>query len=346
MKFAFILTSFLSFCLFTMAEDSASAKNDATQNTADQRIMMFGDTTRKGVPYSKDPHVVAFQDRYLIYYSVPAVSGKPAPLNGWGIGIAQSTNLIDWEVIGQITPTQPAEGKGICAPCARVIDGKVHLFYQSYGAERYDSICHASSTDGIHFKKDPTNPIFRPQSCGWTCGRAIDAEVVRYGDDYYLYYATRDPLFRIQYQGVARAKAVSNGDYNFTRGQWTNLSTEESILRPRLSWEGRCVEGASVIEKNGKLYMFYAGSYNNAPQQIGVAVSTDAVHWQRLSKEPFLKNGAEGEWNHSESGHPHIFEAPDGRTFLFYQGNNDNGKTWKLSNVEVFWDEKGPYLKK
>ncbi|MCU0369419.1 MAG: hypothetical protein MUF39_11385 [Cyclobacteriaceae bacterium] len=28
-----------------------------------------------------------------------------------------------------------------------------------------------------------------------------------------------------------------------------------------------------------------------------------------------------------------------------FQGNNDNGKTWYLSNVEVKWNENGPYLK-
>ena len=34
--------------------------------------------------------------------------------------------------------------------------------------------------------------------------------------------------------------------------------------------------------------MFYAGAYNNAPQQIGVAVSEDGLNWKRLSEEPFF----------------------------------------------------------
>ena len=92
--------------------------------------------------------------------------------------------------------------------------------------------------------------------------------------------------------------------------------------------------------------MFYAGAYNNEPQQIGVAESTDGIAWERLSDQPFLKNGKPGTWNSSESGHPHIYEAPDGRTFLFYQGNNDNGKTWYLSQIEVLWNKKGPFLAK
>jgi hypothetical protein len=114
---------------------------------------------------------------------------------------------------------------------------------------------------------------------------------------------------------------------------------------PEYDWEGECVEGASVIQRGKELYMFYAGAYNNWPQQIGIAKSTDGIKWEKLSGKPFLPNGESGEWNSSESGHPHIFKNSDGRTFLFFQGNNDHGKTWFISNVEVFWDEKGPYLK-
>ena len=92
------------------------------------------------------------------------------------------------------------------------------------------------------------------------------------------------------------------------------------------------------------MYMFYAGGYNNEPQQVGVAESRDGIHWKRLSDEPFLKNGAPGSWNESESGHPHIFTDADGKTYLFYQGNNTKGKNWYLSQRPVFWKKKRPYL--
>ena len=92
------------------------------------------------------------------------------------------------------------------------------------------------------------------------------------------------------------------------------------------------------------LYMFYAWAYDNAPQQIGVATSKDGFKWERLYNEPFLRNGQPGEWNYSESGHPNIFDDGN-KTYLFYQGNKDKGNTWWISNVEVFWNKKGPYLK-
>ena len=68
--------------------------------------------------------------------------------------------------------------KGFCAPCARVIGGKVYLFYQSYGTGAKDAICMATSDDGVKFTPHPENPIFRPNGPEWTNGRAIDAEVI------------------------------------------------------------------------------------------------------------------------------------------------------------------------
>ena len=106
-----------------------------------------------------------------MYYSIPPYSNKPE--SGWSIGIAESRNLVNWSRVGEITPASGLEyeRKGLCAPCALVRDGKVHLFYQTYGNGAKDAICHAVSKDGINFERDRTNPIFRPTG-DWNCGRA------------------------------------------------------------------------------------------------------------------------------------------------------------------------------
>ena len=98
-----------------------------------------------------------------------------------------------------------------------------------------------------------------------------------------MYFATRDPSFERQMLGVAEAAKGSD----FSRGQW-KMACGESILEPELPWEQKCIEGATVLRRGRRLYMFYAGAYNNAPQQIGTAVSRDGIHWKRLSDEPFL----------------------------------------------------------
>jgi beta-1,2-mannobiose phosphorylase / 1,2-beta-oligomannan phosphorylase len=299
MKFrtATIFIFLFFFSAFTSAQTKIAGK---------QPGMLFGDTTRTGLPFSKDPYVIRFHNRYLMYYSIPPYKDRSNPVQGWGIGIAESSDLYNWKHKGEINPDGDYEKKGLAAPCALVINDQVHLFYQTYGNGRNDAACHAVSDDGIHFKRDQTNPIFHPTG-SWNCGRAIDVEVCRFKDKYFLFFATRDSAFKIQIQGV---------------------------------------EAAAVVQRGDLLYMFYAGAYNNKPQQIGVAKSADGVNWTKLSNKPFLANGDPGEWNYSESGHPHLFTDKDGKTYLFFQANNDNGKTYSLSNVEVRWNENGPYLVK
>ena len=298
--------------------------------------MLFTETrgTRR---FAKDPAVVKFGGRYFLYYSsfysgedslkaaTPSPDGRKA---GLGIGIAVSDDLESFEPIGMVGITQECEKNGIGAPGAIVLDGKVHLFYQTYGNGKHDAICHAISDDGVHFHKDETNPIFSP-SDDWCSGRAIDADVVVFGDRLYLYFATRDHEMKIQKVGVAYADV--NG--SFERSEWTQ-AVRQSVLAPEFRWEGECIEAPATIVHDGRVYLFYGGAYNCSPQQIGVAVSDDGIFFEKLSAEPFLACGAPGSWNACESGHPYVFED-EGTVHLFYQGTADMGQSWYLSRCEI-----------
>lgn len=297
---------------------------------------IYGDDTRTGTLFAKDPIVVFHGGRYLMYYSIPPHNSRD--WEGWNIGIAESQDLKNWKRIGEITPQADYEAKGLCAPGAIVRNDTIHLFYQTYGGGPKDAICHAWSTDGLTFERNKTNPIFRPTGA-WNCGRAIDAEVIAYKGKYFLYFATRDPKFERQLLGVATAPLGTD----FRRSDWT-LALDAPVLQPELPWEGKCCEGATVIEYKKKLYMFYAADYNNCPQQIGLAVSKDGIHFERCSDQPFLRNGLPGEWNESESGHPCVYRDQQGQTHLFYQGNNSHGKHWLLTSVPLKWSKKGPQI--
>jgi beta-1,2-mannobiose phosphorylase / 1,2-beta-oligomannan phosphorylase len=296
--------------------------------------MIWGDTSRLGRPFSKDPSVIRFGGRYLLYYSMPGGGG----MEGWAVGIAESRNLTSWTKIGEVLPGQEPEKKGLCAPFAKVISGEVHLFYQTYGNREKDAICHAVSKDGLRFERDPTNPIFRPTG-SWNAGRAIDVELVEFKGRWLLYAATRDPQMKVQ-MIVGAAAQKGRG---FGRDAWKMLA-DRPLLKPELPWERDCIEAPAIVRRGGSLYMFYAGAYNNAPQQIGCARSRDGVRWERLSTEPLLPVGPPGSWNSSESGHPGAFVDDDGQTYLFYQGNADKGRTWSLSFVKIGWKAGKPFV--
>jgi len=305
--------------------------------TAAPGVMVWGDTTRIGRPFSKDPCVVRVGERYLMYYSLPP-SNAPAAPPGWAIGIAESTDLTTWSPVGTILPRQECEQKGLVNGKVIRLDGVLHLFYNTYGNGRGDALCHATSTDGLIWERDPGNPILSATG-DWNCGRAIDLDVVVFRGKLMLYFATRDPQMDKQLLVAASAEL----DSGFGRGAWTQLG-DGPVMRPELPWETRCIEAPSAVVRDERLYLFYGGGYNNDPQQIGCAVSADGVHFERLFvHEPLLPHGGPGDWNASESGHPGLFEE-DGRTFMFFQGNPDRGRSWYLSMVELGWRDGLPYL--
>lgn len=283
--------------------------------------------------FAKDPAVVAFEGKYFMYYSIRYEDGH------FGIEIAESEDLENWRQSGEIPLEQECESKGIAAPGAIVLENKVHLFYQTYGNWKQDVICHAVSEDGLHFRKNSENPVFAPKG-DWCCGRAIDADVCVFDGKLYMYFATRDHGMRIQKVGGARAELHSG----FGKNAW-NMLAEQSLLTPELSWEGECIEAPATIVDDGRLYMFYGGSYNCTPQQIGCAVSEDGVFFKRIFQEPFIRCGEEGTWNSSESGHPYVFRDDDGRIYLFYQGSADGGQTWYLSKKEILIKDGKPRLR-
>ena len=284
--------------------------------------------------FAKDPAVARFHGRYWLYYTVMYHDRKTI-----GIGIASSDDMENWSDLGEMEITQECEKNGVGAPAAIVLGGRLHLFYQSYGNGKRDAICHAVSNDGVSFVKDESNPVFRPTD-DWCCGRAIDADVIAYNDRLMLYFATRDHDMKIQKLGCASAPLGS--DYSRSGFRQEVIG---SVLSPELVWEQECIEAPAAVEIGGRVYMFYGGAYNCRPQQIGCAVSSDGIHFDRISGEPFYKNGVPGSWNASESGHPYAFRDDDGKVYLFFQGSPNNGKNWYLSRMEIGFGEDGkPYI--
>ena len=73
------------FIVLLLCSVSAYAKDD---------FMYYRDTDRMGYPFAKDPVVVRFHGKYLMYYSVPPYRNSKD--RAWNIGIAESKALTNW----------------------------------------------------------------------------------------------------------------------------------------------------------------------------------------------------------------------------------------------------------
>ena len=337
MKYSLSKTSMLlaSLCLLGGLASAAPAPMQTPR-------VYFGDP---GGRNTKDPSVVRVGETYFMYYSQQQADGS------FRIAAATSDNLLDWTSQGTLPLEVPAGKIGCAAPGARVIDGKVRMFFQSYGGRGNDNIVYAESADGLQFTQPKVQHLIVPAG-DWTNGRAIDAEPYVVGDTLYCYWATRDPTGATQMVGVSKAPLAA--DSYADSAAWEQVSVDKPTLAPTvptaadavgldLAWEQKCIEAPTLIEHDGRHYLFYAGAFNNGPQQIGVAVSDDAVHFRRMNNgRPILGPGEAGTWNASESGHPGVFHDADGRDYLFYQGDNTRqGVKWHISMVPIVWEQDG-----
>lgn len=106
---------------------------------------------------------------------------------------------------------------------------------------------------------------------------------------YHLYYlqaprALGNPSLR---HGMATVGHAVSRDLR----QWEHRGTVLEAGQPG-SWDDRSIWTGSVIIKSDRAYMFYTGLSRSerAPiQRIGLAVSTDLVHWERHPDNPLLE---------------------------------------------------------
>jgi hypothetical protein len=274
---------------------------------------------------------VRFGDRYFMYYVL--APGEGVQRQPWHIGIAASPDLelANFKKVAELQPRDLGADNGIAVGSVLVHDGKVHLFYFTYGSGANDAVCLATSSDGLWFTPHPGNPIFRARG-EWNCGRAISPHVVRVGDRWRMYVCTRDPEMSRQSIVLAEAK-VADG---FGPDAWQQVGSGE-LFGPELAWEHESTESPSVIERDGRWYMFYGGGYWTRPQQVGCAMSVDGVRWLRLDAQPLLPyvSGAAGV--PLERASPSVLRDADGNDHLFVQESADRGRNWRVVRFPIRW---------
>ena len=110
----------------------------------------------------------------------------------------------------------------------------------------------------------------------------------------------------------------------------------------RVSVGRKCYRRGFDRKRKVHLYMFMP---ELNPSTDRVAESEDGIVWKRLSEEPFLKNSKPGEWNSSESGHPHILPIWTVELICSIREITITEKPGISHREEVIWKNGKPFLK-
>jgi len=297
--------------------------------------MVYEDDSR-GFRCAEDPEVVRFRDRWFLYYTLaPGQGVRRLP---WHIGIAVSDDLERFEKVGELTPAVLGQDNGVSIGSLLVLGDRLLMFYFTYGSGANDSICLATSDDGIRFTPHPRNPIFRALG-DWNCGRAISPSVVLHDGRLRMYACTRDP--EMSRQSIVVADAAAHSDLG--PEAWTQVGWGEAF-GPEEGWEHESTESPSVIRHDGDWYMFYGGGYWTRPQQVGCARSSDGLRWTRLGG-PLLpyQGGIDGA--PLERASPSVFRDSDGGAHLVVQESADRGHNWRVVSFPIGWRDGVPVLR-
>jgi len=92
------------------------------------------------------------------------------------------------------------------------------------------------------------------------------------------------------------------------------------------AWDHNAVDNPFVHYEDNVYYAFYEGMNFSSVEQIGLAISTDGVNWEKQSvAAPLLSTGASGSWDSRVTKLPTGVVKKDGLYYLYYTGGDPTG---------------------
>ncbi len=181
-------------------------------------------------------------------------------------------------------------------------DGTYHLWYTGYAIDKPPtmSLGHATSTDGIHWTRDPANPIF-------TGSWVEDVCVVKQQGTFYMFAEGKNDIAHL----LTSADGV----------RWTDLG----------SLDIRKTDGAPIAPgpygtpaawfEDGTWYLYY----ERGDQGVWLATSKDRKVWKNVSDDPVLALGPEP-YDRAAVALNQIVKRGD-HYYAFYHANSQ--RPWK-----------------
>jgi hypothetical protein len=255
------------------------------------------------------PAIAKQNGTYYLFYS----GGPSGPLTGqdyinYQLGLATSTDGVNFTKLGQpLLPLGVRDNFHATPTLLRNPQGDLHLdqsgtWHMFFNGNRADDVEHATSTDGIHWTKDPLGPIYQ---------NAYAPNILKIGDEYRMYYVHKPASGNWQIHMATGPSIYS-----------LQPSPANPILTQSQAWESSNLFYPYVLQDNVVWTMFYGGYLSPGKTAMGTATSTDGVHWTKTPSNPILTPTAGSAYDSLYTSSEAVIR--DGDVYrMFYAGRVD-----------------------
>jgi predicted GH43/DUF377 family glycosyl hydrolase len=186
----------------------------------------------------------------------------------------------EWHRISETPVLSPQgngwESAGTFNPSVVVRDGKIVMLYRAQDKGGTSRLGYAESVDGIHFTRR-SEPVLSPDQDYEKDGGVEDPRLVQFGDTYYLTYTGYNK------KDAQLCLATSNDLIHWER---------RGVILPAYKgrWNVRWTKSGAIVPEKiaGKYWMYYLGTTPDNNDQMGLASSTDLLHWTDATDGPVL----------------------------------------------------------
>jgi predicted GH43/DUF377 family glycosyl hydrolase len=168
------------------------------------------------------------------------------------------------------------ESAGTFNPSVVLHDGKVVMLYRAQDRSGTSRLGYAESLDGIHFTRR-SEPVLSPEEDYEKNGGVEDPRLVQFGDTYYLTYTGYNK------KDAQLCLATSKDLIHWER---------KGVILPAYKgrWNVRWTKSGAIVPEKiaGKYWIYYLGTTPDNNDQMGLASSTDLLHWTDATDGPVL----------------------------------------------------------
>jgi predicted GH43/DUF377 family glycosyl hydrolase len=177
------------------------------------------------------------------------------------------------------------ESGDVLNPSVIRVSGELVNYYSGFDGQTWHT-GRAASADGIHWRR--LGKLRSPAPSTWEGSyiAANGAALAWQGRVWYWYVAGPRAWPRIAFDGRI---ALSAGPY--------------------MSWDEVGVSDPCVLRIEPYFYLYYTGLDRGSRQRLGVARSSDGVHWDKLRSNPILEPGDPGSFDENGLGEPAVWQS-------------------------------------